>query len=1139
MTSRVEPPAAPSAWTTRARVVYDRVRRLDGGDRRAALDRECGEDWTLHAEVAALLAHEAHPSLGHAPPTVAVVGSGVPTELAADAIPGFRIRRLIGVGGAGAVYEAEQVSPRRTVALKVFRSPAGDERLRQRIAHEAEVLARLQHPSVAQVHAVHAGSSVHGDVPWIAMELVQGTPIDAWCRARGSTLRERVALLATVADAVGHAHACGVVHRDLKPSNVLVTDAGLPKVVDFGVARTLGEAPAVGTLHTRDGDLVGTLAYMSVEQVEGVAGHVDTRTDVHALGTMGFELLAGRLPRDPQWKSLPAWAEALRAPAPSLRDVVDGVPADLALVIAKALEPERDRRYATAQALADDLRRFLAAQPVVARAPTRAYLLRSFVRRHRALVGGALATLLALVGGLVVSLRFALESDAQRRRADREAEDVRREAYRAQVGAASQGLVAGDVFGTRAALDRAPPGLRGWEWRHLDANIDRAARVVRFAQPLGRWRAVAGRTPRVAGGTTDGGAVVLDADTGAVVLRVDGASAVERGVFLADGRHLVLARADGSVERVDVVTGAAATIAAAGRYAGECDALDVARGGRWLVESRRAADPRLRVLDLETGSASFLKAPDDWSWLGVAVDDAGRRVVGAAAHGAILLMEPGADGPRSRVVSEHDHVPLGVELDAEGRRIVSWGEDRRAIVADLVTGERRELFLHQQGVSSAAWSADGRQIATWSSERVLRLFDVADGRLVRAIQAPEVEAYARVRVRAGGDLEVVDAHGLHAWPSEPDTDLDVLRGHRTLAEGNRHPYLYDVAFSPDGRRLATAGWDGAVRIWSVATCRTLAVLETPGAVKSVAWSPDGSALVTLGRPHHLARFDAATGRRTALVDDGCTRMEGGLAFTSGGSALLTPDEGTGGVCVRDPVTLVKRPGGVAKGRVAYSVAVHGDRFVVGFGDGGWDLRRLGEPVPTATFEPHRRAPGSVAISADGTLVASASDDGLGRIAEAATGVTRATLRGHVGRVYAVAFSPDGTRVATGGDDGTIRVHDSVTGDELLVLRGHKAYVFALQFSPDGATIASASGDNTARLWCTAPLRARVAQADAARALEASVEDLVDAVLHDTPSPEAAVEALRKRPDLDPARRAAALDVALRQLAPVVGAPRAN
>ena len=130
-------------------------------------------------------------------------------------------------------------------------------------------------------------------------------------------------------------------------------------------------------------------------------------------------------------------------------------------------------------------------------------------------------------------------------------------------------------------------------------------------------------------------------------------------------------------------------------------------------------------------------------------------------------------------------------------------------------------------------------------------------------------------------------------------------------------------------------------------------------------------------------------------------------------------------------------------------------------------------------------------------------------------------------------------MATGGDDGTIRVHDCATGDELLVLRGHKAYVFALRFSPDGSTIASASGDNTARLWCTVPLRARVARADAARALEAAVEDLVEATIQEAATPEVAIEALRTRPDLDAAHRDAALDVALRQLAPVVGAPRAN
>ena len=149
------------------------------------------------------------------------------------------------------------------------------------------------------------------------------------------------------------------------------------------------------------------------------------------------------------------------------------------------------------------------------------------------------------------------------------------------------------------------------------------------------------------------------------------------------------------------------------------------------------------------------------------------------------------------------------------------------------------------------------------------------------------------------------------------------------------------------------------------------------------------------------------------------------------------------------------------------------------------------------------------------------------------------LTNRVGYDGGAWFSPDGTRVATGGDDGTIRVHDAATGDELLVLRGHRAYVFSLRFSPDGATIASASGDNTARLWSTVPLRARVARRDAALAIEAAVEPVVDAAIAEASTAEAAVAALEARTDLDGERRAAALDVALRKLAQAVGAPRAR
>lgn len=1137
------PPSPASVWTLRARSVYEQVRSLIGAARRDALDRACGEDWTLHAEVAALLAHDANPSPSTTGGRGAVAGHGgplLPSDLEPDAIPGFRIGRLLGFGGAGAVYAAEQASPRRTVALKIFRSPGTDERLRQRIAHEAEVLARLQHPCVAQVYAVHAGAGVGGSLPWIAMELVQGTPIDDWCRERGTSLRERVALLATVAEGVAHAHASGVVHRDLKPANVLVTEEGAAKVVDFGVARTLGEAPAVGTLHTRDGDLVGTVAYMSVEQAEGVASFVDARTDVHALGVLGFELLAGRLPRDPSWKSLPEWAEALRRPAPSLREVVDGIPTDLALVIGKALEPDREGRYATAQAFADDLRRFLRAEPIVARAPTRGYLVRSFARRHRALVGGVLATLLALVGGIVVSLRFALESDAQRRRADRESHEARREAYRAQVGVASQAIAGGDAFGARAALGRASPELRGWEWRRLDAQVDRSARIVPFAERLERWRAVAARAPLVVGGTAGGGAVVLDADTGRVKRRLRAVPAIERAVFLGDGSRIVVARSDGALEVVELATGDARALPGSEGRAGECDALAASPDGTVVVESRVALNPRVRIVDLGTGALRLRKASDAWTWTSLVVGPEGRSAVCSSANGRVEILDTTSDAPM-RTVADHDNAAIHVVLDASGRRAFSGGADRRALLFDLDGGGRPLAHVHQQGVVATAWSEDGARVATWSHERVIRVFDPDDLRLLVAIPAPDLGLDSLLRLREGGtEVEAFDLTARRVWFVDHDGGFDVLRGHRSQAEGNRYPFLYDVAFSPDGRRLATAGWDGSVRVFGAATLAPLAVLETAGAVQAFAWSPDGEAIVAVGRPGDVTRFDARTGRRTAVVTDGVDRMEAGIAFTPDGASILTPVGGPNGLVLRDAVTLERRPGTFLDGYVSYSLAVgRTGTLLVGNGDGRWDRRTLDPSSPPLALPPHTQGVARVAMTHDEALFASAGKDGLARLVDARTGLERAVLRGHVGRVYAVAFTPDGRRLATGGDDGTIRVHDASTGEELLVLRGHTAYVHGLHFSPDGTTLASASGDNTARLWSTTPLRERVARRDRALAIEAAVDPLVRETIARAPTPEAAVEALRTREGLGDDRRAAALDVALRLLSPVVSAPRAK
>lgn len=351
------------------------------------------------------------------PPTAPDASPLVPPSLPAAVGP-YRVRALLGEGGMGTVYLAEQSQPRREVALKVIRADLASPRLMRRFEREAEVLGRLQHPGIAQVF--EAGTAeVRGGadgaswtVPYIAMERVHGVPLTEHPSARGP-VRERVALLLQVCDAVHYAHQRGVIHRDLKPGNVLVDDAGRAHVLDFGIARlTDGDAPGDargGTAATGLGEVLGSLPYMSPEQVTGDPLEVDVRIDVYALGVLLYEVLAGRRPLALEGQTFQsAMRIIIGTEPPRLASVApaalaSAIRGDLETVVATALAKEKERRYASAQALADDLRRWSRDEPIAARPASAMYQLRKLARRNRALAGGAAVAALALVAGTAVS----------------------------------------------------------------------------------------------------------------------------------------------------------------------------------------------------------------------------------------------------------------------------------------------------------------------------------------------------------------------------------------------------------------------------------------------------------------------------------------------------------------------------------------------------------------------------------------------------------------------------------------------------------------------------------------------------------------------------------------------------------------
>ncbi|MDO9695222.1 MAG: serine/threonine-protein kinase [Candidatus Latescibacteria bacterium] len=330
----------------------------------------------------------------------------------------YRPLRILGQGGMGVVYEAEQDEPRRRVALKVIRPELATAEMRRRFSHESLFLGRLQHPGIAQVYEAGTADTDSGPVPFIAMELVDGVRLGVWDREQAPDLRARIELMIRLCDAVHHAHQRGLIHRDLKPGNVLVDAAGHPRVLDFGVART-ADADFETSLVTTHGELVGTLAYMSPEQLAGDPGDLDTRSDVYALGVMLYELLAGRPPLALVNRPL---EEALRAireqEPPPLSSHDPHLAGDLTVIAATAMAKDREQRYASANGLGLDLQRYLDDQPIAARTPGTVYLLRKFARRHRPLVIGAVGVALTLILGVVASTLQAVRATRAERLAE-------------------------------------------------------------------------------------------------------------------------------------------------------------------------------------------------------------------------------------------------------------------------------------------------------------------------------------------------------------------------------------------------------------------------------------------------------------------------------------------------------------------------------------------------------------------------------------------------------------------------------------------------------------------------------------------------------------------------------------------------
>ncbi|TWT41983.1 Serine/threonine-protein kinase PknB [Phycisphaerae bacterium RAS1] len=1010
----------------------------------------------------------------------------------ADAVPGYRILSDIGAGGQGVVYRALQLATKRTVALKVMigGSP-NDARRRARFEREVELVASLNHPNIVTIF--DSGVTPEGR-RYCAMEFIDGRPLDAWiadCGSRRvesgpprpvrhpqSPVQRCLALFATVCEAVGAAHLRGIVHRDLKPANLLVDDAGVPHVLDFGLAKALSDDPLASgpaAAMTVSGEFMGTFAYAAPEQLRGRPELIDVRTDVYSLGVMLFELLSGRRPY-PLGESI---SEAVRAisevhpPRPS--SVQRGLDDELDTIVLKALSKEPERRYQSAGDLARDLRRYLAGEPIDAKRDSAWYVLRKSAQKHRtAVIAAAAAGALILVFAVSMAL-LARRVDLQRQRADENAQRL--------------ALTLSDSIIERGRLMTETgniPLAESLLWREYLTHAAETpiARRARWALwELYSQHPCLATLPR---GSNQRAAAAWSEDESEIVL-VTRTGRVERWSIatLARSRSLQLEDHGDRTGAPTVVRGAEFAWAATETqlrawnlatgelsYRGDLSDDPLRPGLRRFdvsPDSTRAVvvigTPRIEIHDRrESGAAASVPLPD---WLNaplryVGFLGAGRSILAVDQAYRAGLWDP-LDGVWREVSPAFPQLgiaPGKPATSSDGRLIAVPGEliPRKAggiRLIDIV--EQRvvcEFVLRGGGLQVSAFSLDAGLLATCTGDRIIRLYRTADCSPLRELAGNWNWADALSFDRSGDRLMSTTPSGVvKLWEVSPAATVRTAEqpmslmalaftpdGRELLCSGApnrvfaidpRHgapvrsyaghaAEVSGVAVSRDGRYVASASYDGSARVWERESVRDVCELRTAesGKCNDVAISPDDQRIAVASDDRAVRVWNWRQGRCTAELGGQAGRLAA-VRFSPDGRWLACA--GPFGGTVWDAETLAPRLTTVA----ARALAFHPDsrEFASGSDDGAITLTRLDAGQPPRRLEAHQQSVFALAYSPDGALLASGDRGGVVMLWDAATGRNLAKISQHSEMILSVAISPDSRYLATCGADRTVAILD--------------------------------------------------------------------------------------------------------------------
>jgi WD40 repeat protein/serine/threonine protein kinase len=1007
-------------------------------ERKEFLAEACRGDPDLHREVEQLVRNHfqagdflERPAVGSA----ATAAEPAVGERLGTLIGPYKLLEQVGEGGMGLVFVAAQQHPvRRKVALKIIKPGMDSRQVVARFEAERQALALMDHPNIAQV--LDGGATPSGR-PYFVMELFKGVPITRYCDEHRLTVRQRLELFVPVCQAVQHAHQKGIIHRDLKPSNVLVApfdSQPVPKVIDFGVAKAVGQPLTDETLHTGFGSVVGTPEYMSPEQAELNNHDVDTRTDVYALGALLYELLAGRPPFRHKELERPDMLETLRLireeePAkPSTRlSTAEGLPAlaacrgteparlaalvrgELDWIVMKALAKDRNRRYDTASALAADVQRYLRDEPVLAGPPGAGYRLRKWVKRHWGPVLVTSLIVLALLGGIVGATWGLLRATEARAVAVDETQQKQ-----AALEAARQS--------ERDATDRL------WQ------SLYQQARAGRFSRQTGQ--------------------------------RLDSLAALAEAARIRPDERLrdeaIAALALPDVRRVPAWHSS--------RPPGTTTA---AYGGHYRLYARADSEGSIRIGTLAGDQeirriASGPIIPGDNLYF-----SPDERFLLGFGQGNTLCVWRVADGqPALRDQPRGCNHPA---FSPDGRRL-AVGQGEWVLCFDLATGQEIKRWRTPAPVHALAYHPDnGRLAVGYRSARVVSVYDTASAELARDLPVGALSKPVVAWHPDGERLAVGSADPrIQIWNVPAKRQVATLEGHVQD--------VTDLTFHPDGGLLASSSWDGTLRLWDPSTGRPLVQLTLTLSDRP-RFSGDGRWLAPAlhGERAQLLEVTPSREYRTLVSSVGASRGTycGGDISPDGGLLAVGMDEGTRLWDLRSGREVAALPPWTVyvsfEGGGKAADALNRSRALLTSGRDGllrWPLTgddsegrrlRLGPPQQ---LSPLRRA--GFARTPDGRILAVVTEVGaINKILDLDARTVRQDLSSHP-LAEVKALSGDGRWAASSGwHSDRVRLWDVGTGRMVREwVLGKRANVF---FTPDSRTLVI-SRDDEFSFWDVATLQ---------------------------------------------------------------------